>query len=246
MRQLARIDLATLAAERSAAKGLPVDKRARAALLRLDKLCAGSSEPRLSAYCLLRTADMQRYAGQTRAAVTSYERLLEQHLDHHEHAASARLQLGRLFAQIQAPDLVSGYYLALFREYANQPDVLDRAARAILEQLDPLTAAERIERLRLLIDRYARVSRFVAVASFRLARLYEQQQRLDLAIHALSAAIRDDVPAPMGTKLAFEVGRLSVRHSQSPAPSGPPRASARVLSQGPVRLRAGAAPARGR
>ena len=211
---LAQIDAAVLAVA-----GAPqqLAARARQALARLDRLKLPRDPSRLvAAHLLLRRGDVHRAGGQHRQAMARYEALLRQYPEQRETAVEAKFQLGALLHKVQDRDLLSAYYLTLFRDFPGQPRWLRKTAAAVLAlNHEPAAPLLEVERLRALTGVHRARTLFVASAQLRIARIYEEQKQIPLAIQAMHLVTR--LPGKQvqreRTRAAFHLGRLSLEYS---------------------------------
>jgi CHAT domain-containing protein/Tol biopolymer transport system component len=218
MAQLARIDLVVLRAERARRRHLQGAQRAaKGAALQLAKLQMPRSEDRVSAYRLLKLGDMQRYSGQTKAAIETYRRLLSRYSAQKKSAALARLQLGELYNSARDIGLLTSYYLAIFAQYPGQTDVLEIASRRVLRLLSAMPPRQQLIRLRKLVTAHRDKPVFGVAALQRIARLHEKAGRLGAAVRAYSEAVnvarQSKLEARIAVGVSFELGELSLRYA---------------------------------
>lgn len=199
---------------------------ARAALGRIEQLRPRlfSTAAAVRGYLLLREAELEQRALRLPVALARYQAVIDQYPEQRELVTEAQLQLGAIYARLQAPELVARYYLGLLE--GGDAALAEAVAKALiaLQATEP-TAAQR-EGLRALLDRPGLPSAVAVRLLGRLAQLHEAQGELDPAIEALAAALRQrDLGPELAAELGFDLGRLALRRSHQLRQAGQPAAA---------------------
>ncbi|MBK8480928.1 MAG: CHAT domain-containing protein [Proteobacteria bacterium] len=215
---------ATAAPSSAARARLPAD--AHAALRRLERLRPhlASTADAARGYLLLRQAELEQLAHALPAALSGYQRVIDAFASQRDLVSRAKLQLGAVYAQLRAPELVASYYLGLRAE--GEPALDEAVARALIALHTGESQAKQLEALRGLLDRHRPPAPIAARLLARLALLHEQRGELDAAIESLGAGLqRPALPVELTAELGFELGRLALLRSRQLRQAGAPTAA---------------------
>lgn len=212
--QLALIDASVLEVEQGRA-GSRGSEAVKAAISRLQQLkLPPRPHQRVAAHLLLRMGDMYRAGGKVGQAVDQYEALLRAYSGQQQEAVQAKFFLGSLLSRVHDPTKLTTYYLSLFKDFPRKEEWLRRAVKEVI-RLARRPGQDEVERLRAIIEAHPGKALLGAMAQMRMARLYEQQGRLPLAIRALDVVARRYRKVRReSTRAAFELGRLSLAISK--------------------------------